>query len=154
VPEYLALEALTAFSTNPGLKINGWDSLLPYHVAWVDGREICKDRLGHATKITLEHNEVALLRFLAENRAQVGVLGLRKGRTLLQRLNITNVHPLSPPLEIAQLYLYLHKKHEALVPRVTAMLRTLKKDGTYEAIRQHFFEGTPYPIGMLSTAQL
>lgn len=153
VPEHITLETLTAFSTDPDMKIDGWDSLLPYHVTWVDGREICKWHLSHATRTTLGRNEVALLKFLSEDRAQVGVLGLEKGRALLLRLNITNVYPLSPPLEKAALYLYLHKKHEALVPKVVAMLRTLKADGTYEGIRKHFFEGTPYPKSMLSTVQ-
>jgi len=153
VPEHIARESLAAFSTDPDLKIDGWDSLLPYHVAWVRGREICKSRLGRVARKTLENSEVSLLRFLSEDRAKAGVLGLHKGRALLERLNITNVHPLSPPLEVAHLYLYLHKRHEALVPKVAAMLRALKEDGTYEAIRQHFFEGAPYPKGMLLSAQ-
>ena len=152
VPEHISSEFLAAFSTDPGLKIDGWDSLLPYHVAWVNGREICKDHLGHAARTSTGSNETVLLRFLSEDRAQVGVLGLDKGRALLLRLNITNVYPLSPPLEKAKLYLYLNKKHQALVPEVACMLRKMKKDGTYEAIRKHFFEGAPYPK-RLSTAQ-
>jgi polar amino acid transport system substrate-binding protein len=153
VPEPIARESLTAFSTDPDLEIEGWGSLLPYHVAWVSGREICECHLGRAAKKTLESNEVALLRFLSEGRAKAGIMGLHRGRALLERLNITNVHPLSPPIEVARLYLYLHKKHEALVPRVAAMLRTLKEDGTYEAIRQHFFEGGPYPADKLLSAR-
>jgi polar amino acid transport system substrate-binding protein len=80
-------------------------------------------------------------------------MGLEKGCDLLQRLNITNVHPLLPPLEVAHLYLYMHKKHEALVPKVTDMLRTLKSDGTYEAIHQHLFTGSPHPKEVLSAPQ-
>lgn len=153
VPEYIAMESLTAFSPIPDLKIDGWKSILHYHVAWLDGREICNSRLDHASQKTLEANEAALLRFLSAGRAEVGILGLRRGRTLLQRLGIANVTPVLPPLEKVYLYLYLHKKHMELAPKVADMLRTLKKDGTYEAIRNHFFENAPYPRDRLSVAR-
>ncbi|MCJ2166306.1 hypothetical protein MRX56_17215 [Pseudodesulfovibrio sp. S3-i] len=153
IPEPLGWESITAFSADPNLKVDGWRSLLHHHVAWVNGRAICETHLGTAPQKTLVKNEKALLKFLSEGRAEVGVMGLKKGCDLLQRLNITNVRPLFPPLEVAQLYLYMHKKHEAIIPKVTEMLRTLKSDGTYEAIHQHLFTDAPYPGKMLSNPQ-
>jgi polar amino acid transport system substrate-binding protein len=41
---------------------------------------------------------------------------------------------LSPALKDVDMYLYLHKKHEALVPRLAKALRDMKADGTYNRI--------------------
>ena len=42
--------------------------------------------------------------------------------------------PLSPSLKDVDMYLYLNKKHQALVPRLSQALRELKTDGTYNRI--------------------
>ena len=86
------------------LRSTGGDSLAGFHVAWVDGREICNRHLGQAPHKTLEQNEVALLRFVGEKRAEVGIMGRDRGRELLKRLGIAHVRPLEPPLEEGQLY--------------------------------------------------
>jgi hypothetical protein len=37
-----------------------------------------------------------------------------------------------------EFYLYLHKKHQAIVPLVAEALRAMKRDGAYQRIlRQH-----------------
>lgn len=153
VPEHIGQETLSAFTAYPDMKVEGWASLVDRHVAWVAGREICSCRLGHVARKTLEKNEESLLRFLGAQRAEAGVMGRERGREMLKRLGVDNVHPVEPPLEVVNLYLYLHKRHKPIIPGVVAMLRKLKSDGTLEAIRRHFHEGAPYPRRLLSNAR-
>ena len=53
---------------------------------------------------------------------------------LARSLGLTSIAPLSPHLRDVDMYLYLHKKHQALVPRLSQALRDLKADGTYNRI--------------------
>jgi polar amino acid transport system substrate-binding protein len=38
------------------------------------------------------------------------------------------------PIDPVKLYLYFHKKHTPLIPRVAAALRAMKRDGSYQEI--------------------
>ena len=43
---------------------------------------------------------------------------------------------LSPPLATFPVFHYLHKKHAALVPRLTAVLQQMQKDKTIDALQK------------------
>ena len=44
------------------------------------------------------------------------------------------IAPVSPALKDVDMYLYLHKKHQALAPRLAQALKDMKADGTYNRI--------------------
>jgi len=54
---------------------------------------------------------------------------------LLESMGINGVEVLDPPLLASPAYLFLHKKHAALAPRLDAALRAMKADGSYQRIR-------------------
>jgi polar amino acid transport system substrate-binding protein len=74
-----------------------------------------------------------LFGLLASGRADVVLYerwqGLAKSRAMGLKVKV-----LEPPLVRTKMYMYLHKKHVALVPLVSAALAKLKKDGTYQRI--------------------
>jgi polar amino acid transport system substrate-binding protein len=41
-----------------------------------------------------------------------------------------------PPLAIQPMYLFLHERHEDILPSVAAVLREMKDDGSYERYRR------------------
>ena len=45
---------------------------------------------------------------------------------------------LSPSLGREPVYHYLHKKHEALVPKIDGVFKEMQKDGTLERLRAQF----------------
>jgi polar amino acid transport system substrate-binding protein len=53
---------------------------------------------------------------------------------MVRSLGFKGIVQLSPALKDVDMYLYLHKKHEALVPRLAKALRDMKADGTYNRI--------------------
>jgi len=139
VPEPVSKNIITAFSKDLTIKVNGWKSLLPYHVVWVRGWKNCERELKDANLITRVNNEQLLFHFLDEGRAQVGVFGLETGLELIGMLGVRDVHPLSPPIVESDLFLYLNKKHEDKVDLVAKTLREMKKDGTYDNILARFY---------------
>jgi polar amino acid transport system substrate-binding protein len=77
-----------------------------------------------------------LFRMLDQGRVEVALIERLVGMETLNRLRIKGVRTLSPPFLAGDWFLYLHKKHQALVPRIDAELRKMKQDGSYERIRQ------------------
>lgn len=139
VPEKISENRIVAFSKNPGMKINGWKSLLTYHVAYVNGWRNCERELKNARAITVVKNEALLFTLLEKDRAQVGVFGQSTGTSVLKILGYSRITPLVPPIVISDLFLYLHKKHQPLISDIVSTLRGMKKDGTYERfIHQDF----------------
>ena len=59
----------------------------------------------------------------------------RPGRlTALDTFAIRPPAPLSPALKDVDMYLYLNKKHQALVPKLSQAIRNIKADGSYNRI--------------------
>jgi len=56
------------------------------------------------------------------------------GLAYLKAHHINNVILLNPPLARPSFYTYLHKKHKNLVPKLAAVLKKMKSDGTLQAM--------------------
>ena len=56
------------------------------------------------------------------------------GIALIRTMGLSSIAPLSPALTDVDMYLYLHQRHEALVPKLANVLREMKSDGTYNKI--------------------
>ena len=134
VPEPIVVNPIVAFSKNLSIRVDGWKSLLKYHVVCINGWRNCERELIRPKARTMLKNEALLFTLLAKNRAEVGVFGLHTGREVLKRLDIKDVHPLDPPITVSNLYLYVHKKHEELIPGFLRVLRSMKADGSYQRL--------------------
>ncbi|OEU69245.1 MAG: hypothetical protein BA863_17840 [Desulfovibrio sp. S3730MH75] len=143
VPEPFFANTIVAFSHNKNIKIDGWKSLLPYRVAWVNGWKNCERELSTAKHVTRVRSEKALFLFLEKKRADVGVFGLHTGSAILRKLNITSVYPLSPAIVVSNLYLYVHKKHEPMIPQIVKTIQEMKLDGTYEKTTNKYNPTSP-----------
>ena len=54
------------------------------------------------------------------------------GLALIQQQGLKDVRPLEPPLATREMFIYLHKRHAELAPRLADALRALKHDGFYQ----------------------
>jgi len=52
----------------------------------------------------------------------------------LEEMNYDELFHLEPPLVSRKMYLYVHKSHAALVPKIADALRSMKDDGSYQRI--------------------
>lgn len=126
VPEKLSINQIVAFSKNRNIRVDGWKSLNSYHVVCVNGWRNCERELPAPKQKTIVKNDKLLFTLLEKNRADVGIFGRNTGMATLKKLGITDIIPLEPPIIVSDLFLYIHKKHESLIPDISSTLRQMK----------------------------
>ena len=72
---------------------------------------------------------------LERDRADVALYERWQGLEQARTLGVT-ARVLEPALLSTPMFMYLHKKHEALVPRAAEALARLKQNGTYQRIHE------------------
>ncbi|MPN49018.1 hypothetical protein SDC9_196631 [bioreactor metagenome] len=87
-----------------------------------------------AKSITKVDKPEQLFKMLDSGRVDLALYTRADGISILRSLGLSSIAPISPPLKDVDMYLYLNKKHEALVPRIAKALREMKGDGTYNKI--------------------
>ncbi len=133
VPEKVVDNSFAAFSLDQTLQTEGWDSLEPYIVGHIIGWRIFENNLrGHANVTTVKTPE-QLFALLERDRIDIALFDRWQGlwRAQVRGLEVT-VH--EPPLATREMFMYLHKKHRKLVPKVALALAEMKEDGAYQEI--------------------
>jgi polar amino acid transport system substrate-binding protein len=129
VPEPIYQYAPTAFSYKRFDVTGGWESLRAHTVCIRRGLRQTDQRTKDLARQVLA-DEATMLRMLAAGGCDVAVM---ERNNALARAAMTADPPLQrllPPMEIMPLYIYLHKSHAALVPKVAAALKQMRADGT------------------------
>ena len=135
VPERFVRISFVAFSKDATISLdNGWDSLKPYRIAFINGWKMFEANAQGARVVNKVDKPEQLFRMLDEGRVDLVLYTHADGLLLARNLGLTSVAPLSPALKEVDMYLYLHKKHQALVPKLTQAIRDLKADGSYNRI--------------------
>ncbi|WP_155317576.1 substrate-binding periplasmic protein [Desulfosarcina alkanivorans] len=143
VPERLSVNRVVAFSKNEKIEINDWKSLFQYHVAYVNGWKNCERELKDHNAKTAVKNEYLLFTLLEKNRADVGIFGLSTGTEVLNKLGYNRIKAIEPPIVTNDLFLYVNKKHAALIPKIVKTLQSIKQDGTYRNIVNQYHTDRP-----------
>ena len=135
VPEPYVRISFVAFSGNPDIDLSaGWTSLKSYNVAFVTGWKMFEANATGAKTVTkVDKPEQAFL-MLAAGRVDLALYTRADGLALVRSMGLPAIAPLAPALKDVDLYLYLNKKHQTLVPRLTQVLRDLKTDGSHARI--------------------
>lgn len=133
VPEKLVDWTFVAFSKNPAIAAN-WDSLRSRPIGHVKGWKIYEQQLAGAPQVTTTESPEQLFRLLELNRIEVALYARWIGEALIQRQGIGGVQVLAPPLASREMYIYLHRRHTALVPKLAAALRAIKAEGLYDRL--------------------
>ena len=71
---------------------------------------------------------------LEHGRIDLALYTLADGSAQVRKLGLQGVVALSPTLKDVDMYLYLHRKHAALVPKIASALRDMKADGSHQRI--------------------
>ncbi len=142
VPEKIIDVQFVIFSKDSQLKTPNWESLRPYHVGYVRGWLIAEQNIKDVKEITVVENRTSLFKVLESDRIELAFAELYGGYYLMKTLNLPHLSIAHPPLATMEMFLYLNNKHEKLVPKLTAVLKEMKRDGTYNAIFNQTL--TPY----------
>jgi len=134
VPEKLMDLEFMAFSRTVNRIDGGWAGLKPYSVAFMNGWKLLEMNVPTSAEITKVNSHSQLFNLLDINRVDIVIYERWGGLNLIQDLNIPNVHPISPPLAIKSMHMYLNKKHRLLIPKLDQALKDIKADGTYKKL--------------------
>lgn len=133
VPEEVISNDFVAYTTGEPFTTDSWDSLKPYAVTYLIGWKIFEQNVPKGKEITLARDVDQMFGLLKSKRADIALYerwqGLVKARDMGFKVQV-----LDPPLVHTKMFMYLHKKHAALVPRVAQALAKMKQDGRYQQI--------------------
>jgi len=134
IPEPFGEFAFGAFAKTDNITIKGWESLSGLNVAYIIGWKIFDTNVTTAKSITKVKDDESLFRLLEIGRADVILITKLAGYGTIQKLGLTGIDFLEPPLALEPNFLYLNKRHDSLVPMLAKTLKELKMDGTYDRI--------------------
>lgn len=133
VPEKVIDNDFVALSKGPAFPTPDWSVLDDHDVAYILGWKIFEANLGDHGGVVLPRNADQLVELLRKDRVDVILYERWQGAWRAKNSGLTAVVH-EPPLASVPMYMYLHKKHAALVDKVSTALRDMKADGTYGKI--------------------
>ena len=146
VPESIITVGLAVYSKNLSFPVKGWSSLEKYHNGARVGAKILEKNIPGKRTFVLSTEQ--LVQMLDSDRIDTMVDWDLIADHTIQKLKIKTIKKLSPPIKIQPFYIYLHKKHQALVPKLTKVLAQMKEDGFYERAEKEyvFYTGAQSPV--------
>ncbi|WP_426337465.1 hypothetical protein ACN9MY_13510 [Pseudoduganella sp. R-31] len=122
VPEPIYMYAPTAYSYKKIDVSRGWKSLRGHTLCMRRGYNFTEERTAGMPRHRLD-NDASLLRMLKAGGCDIAIMGRSNKEVLAMQGHDPDLLQLLPPLEEVPLYLFLHKRHAALVPRLAEALR-------------------------------
>ena len=112
----------------------GWESLTPYRVGiregWVETKKhVTEENTAGVSSIT---SVPQMFMSLKRKKVDLIIYGRFMGHQMIKELNLKGVHIIEPPLSSKEMFLYIHKRHADLVPKLEQALADMKADGTWQ----------------------
>jgi len=141
VPEDVLDFEFTAYAKSPDIRIRTWDDLAPYAVAYTTGYRFYDLHVKAAREITKTASIEELFPLLESGRADVILVDRWQAQWIARREGYA-VRRIEPALARTPMFMYLNRKHEALVAGVARALAEMKADGTYRKLYDTYLK--PY----------
>lgn len=133
VPEKLIDWEFCAFGRQP-LSNASWENLRARSLGHIRGWKIYERAFGQPTTVITAVDSAQLFRQLQRERIEVALFERWQGLARIKRERLDGVHVLAPSLARREMYLYPHKRHAALVPKIADALRDIKVEGLYDRL--------------------
>lgn len=138
VPEPIFVNDFVACTNAATPLIRTWADLAPFSVAHIIGWQIFERNLPSVRELTTSRDSRQLVQLLQNARADIILherwQALWQARQLNYSLTVQE-----PPLAQVPMYLYLHKRHAALIPILSAELVAMKADGSHKSLQDKAF---------------
>lgn len=133
VPEKVFDNDFVALALHFEFATPDWQSLAPYQVAYMIGWKIFDQNLAGRRDTTQVKDAAQLFRLLLQDRTDLILYERWQGLWQAHHLGLP-IKIMEPPLARQEMFCYLNKTHAALVPKVSAALAEMKRDGSYQRI--------------------
>lgn len=134
VPEKIMDWEFVVFSYDSINLKKGWQALSGKSVAHINGWKILEKNIPSSAEVTKVSNALSLFKLLRRNHTDYVLYERWGGLHLLIEQVMGDVKLRQPPLAVKEMFIYLHKKHQALVPKLAAELLVMKQDGRYQRL--------------------
>lgn len=135
VPVPLLTYEVVVFTRGTRFVVNGWESLRPFNIGFVRGIKIIEQNTQGMTIEPVATMQQAFQK-MELGRTDLVVANRASGQAVVKALQLEDVSTLSPPLASFPVFHYLHRKHESLLPKLTAVLKQMQKDQSIEKIQK------------------
>jgi len=132
VPEKVIELEFIPLSNDKGIKIDSWDDLKGYDIAYIKGWKIFDNKVTLYKSLTKVKNMTQLLQLLQKKRVDVILSQRIISQGVMKQLNYFPY--MHSPLAKKEMFIYMHKKNKNLVPKIESELKKIKQDGTYKKI--------------------
>lgn len=133
VPEAILFVRFCVYSSGPIFSVDGTESLAGYRNGVRNGVKFLENRLP-GEKIVLPDSKRLFL-MLQEKRLDTVSEHSDLADFIIQKHNLSGIKKLQPPLAEFPGYVYLHKKHNEIVPDLAASIASMKVDGSFDRIK-------------------
>ena len=129
---------LSAFANDPDIKLKGWESLIGtgYRVEYVMGSQICAEKLPNVVdkdKLSFVRNWSLGFNKLVAGRTDIFIVPERTVINALKTDEYKNIDiHIAGVMEEQTVHAFLYKKHKALVPKLSMILKDMKQEGLFE----------------------
>lgn len=134
VPEKIMDWEFVAFSYKPISMAQGWSSLSGKLVGHINGWKILEKNIPGDAEVTKVENADELFRLLEKKRTDFVIYEQWGGYYKVNSMSMNQVEKCEPAFAVKEMFIYLHEKHKALVPMLSASLKEMKKDGSYQKL--------------------
>lgn len=118
----LAYNTHSAFVKGLSIPINGYASIQKYSIAYTRGFKAIERGTAKGFNTVPVKDDAAAFRMLAMGRVDIVLTDLDDGRKAIEDLHLSDIKPLSPPIEVIALYHYVNRRHALLVPKLEKAL--------------------------------
>jgi polar amino acid transport system substrate-binding protein len=122
-----------AYTKRTDIQIRNWADLKPYSVAYAAGWRPYELNVKEVKELTKTSSINELPALLEKGRADVILMDRWQGQWAIQQSGY-KFHLVEPPLARFEMFMYLNKKHAALVPKAAQALADMKADGSYKKL--------------------
>lgn len=143
VPERVMTYQMVVFTRHADFTVAGAASLRPYDVGILTGWKILERSIIGTRSLQKLETGHQLFAMLAMDRIDVAVIEKLEGLEFVRSMGLQGVKVLEPAYVEGDWFLYLNKKHAALVPRLAEQIRLMKRDGSYQRIFEQALRGAP-----------
>ena len=133
VPEKLVEYEFSAFSKNPALTTSPV-VLRARSIGHIRGWKIYEKMLSGVPAVVASDDAAQMFRQLQLDRIDVALYERWLGLSLLKKQGIQGIYLLEPAIANREMFIYLHKRHAALVPKIAKALQAIKAEGLYDKL--------------------
>jgi len=131
VPEKIRDSDFCVLSKNTDIK-NHPKELGQYVVGYIKGWKIYEKMMAGSEMTITANDPQQLFRLLKINRIEVALYTCMQGFILAKENNIEGIKVLEPRLKQREMFVFLNKKHEDLLPKLSKALKNIKQEGLYD----------------------